>query len=704
MVRIALGPVVLWAIGASAQSLKPPRLIEEAAVEYPAEGAGASRDVEIVVTLDATGAVTSASAGDPADPFAAAALSAARRYRFSPATRDGTPVPSKIRLHIRVTPPSISSSGGHEPPAPPEASGLRPVSPATATQEPSAVPLPDDVRVRGTRTTPSPTLRTMDRREIETMPGTGGDALRTVEALPGVARAPLFSGLLIVRGSAPQDTQVFVDGSAVPLAFHFGGLSAIVPTELLERIDMYPGNYDVAFGRGMGAIVDVGLRSPARDGFHGVAKVDLLDARAVAEAPIDDKTRALVAARRSWVDAWFPSVAKYAELGVVASPVYYDYQAIIERDLGPKTTLHATFLGSHDSLAITLPPDSDPMFNAGNVSNATTFWRAQLRADGRIGDTSRWSTMASLGHDTFSIALGKLYGNDDVVRSAVRAEVDAKVASWLRVRSVDIEFGEFDFDLVFPAIPTPDEPDIGPLFGRAPLHEVSRKAFLDPAAYVALEATPTWRWKVIAGMRGDAFTGVPGVAAQPRLSTRYVLTSADAPKTTAKAAVGLVVQPPQPYENDAVFGTPHIGNNRALHVSAGIEQEIARRVELSLEPFTKSLTDLVSRRPDASAPSGYRYGNEGSGFVYGTELLVKFKPDARFWGWIAYTISRSERRGLPEEELRLFEYDQTHVLSALGSYRLGRGWEAGLRVRYVSGNPTTPVIGVARSSSRGGCA
>jgi hypothetical protein len=44
------------------------------------------------------------------------------------------------------------------------------------------------------------------------MPGTGGDALRAVQNFPGVGRS--INGLLIVRGSTPQDTQIFADARA----------------------------------------------------------------------------------------------------------------------------------------------------------------------------------------------------------------------------------------------------------------------------------------------------------------------------------------------------------------------------------------------------------------------------------------------------------------------------------------------------------
>ena len=69
------------------------------------------------------------------------------------------------------------------------------------------------------------------------------------------------------------------------------------------------------------------------------------------------------------------------------------------------------------------------------------------------------------------------------------------------------------------------------------------------------------------------------------------------------------------------------------------------------------------------------------------------------FGWVAYTISRSERKDRPDQPWRLFRYDQTHILTLVASYKLP-WWnlEVGLRFRYVTGNPTTPQIGGLRDT------
>src|SRR5690606_21094334 len=60
-----------------------------------------------------------------------------------------------------------------------------------------------------------------------------------------------------------------------------------------------------------------------------------------------------------------------------------------------------------------------------------------------------------------------------------------------------------------------------------------------------------------------------------------------------------------------------------------------------------------------------------------------------------------ERRDAPGEPFRLFDYDQTHVLTALASYELGSGFEIGGRVRAATGFPRTPVLGAYYDARRG---
>jgi len=60
---------------------------------------------------------------------------------------------------------------------------------------------------------------------------------------------------------------------------------------------------------------------------------------------------------------------------------------------------------------------------------------------------------------------------------------------------------------------------------------------------------------------------------------------------------------------------------------------------------------------------------------------------------VSYTLSRSEIKDTPGAPWILSNYDQTHLLTLAAAYDFGRGYNVGLRFRYATGFPRTPVMG-----------
>jgi hypothetical protein len=219
-----------------------------------------------------------------------------------------------------------------------------------------------------------------------------------------------------------------------------------------------------------------------------------------------------------------------------------------------------------------------------------------------------------------------------------------------------------------------------------------------PGAYLEAELSPGERARIIPGVRFDYARDSEHFDVGPRIAGRYDIVH-DFPRTTVKGGVGLFYQPPQFQETSGIFGTPGLLSNRAVHYSVGVEQEITRPIEVSIEGFYKNLDRLVTRVPNEFGQ--FTYVNDGKGYVVGAEVLLKYKPDAHFFGWLAYTLSRSTRSNPPDYQTQLFQYDQTHILTLLGSYRLGGGWEFGARFRMVSGSLDTPFVSGVFSADAG---
>ncbi|HLU68310.1 MAG TPA: TonB family protein, partial [Kofleriaceae bacterium] len=179
-----------------------------------------------------------------------------------------------------------------------------------------------DVTIEAERPRKEVNRRSLSVDEITKVAGTiSDDPVLVIENLPGVARAGPIGGQIIVRGSGPEDTGVFINGIGVPLIYHFGGLKSVVPSTVVGGIDFYPGNYSVAYGRAMGGVFDLQLKRLEPDIVHGSADVSVLDTSLYLEVPLGDDAAIAFAGRRSYVDYVLDAtIPEDAGLSLVRAP------------------------------------------------------------------------------------------------------------------------------------------------------------------------------------------------------------------------------------------------------------------------------------------------------------------------------------------------------------------------------------------------
>lgn len=551
-----------------------------------------------------------------------------------------------------------------------------------------------EVTVQGERADREVTRRTIERQELAVVPGTSGDALKAIQAMPGVGRTPAFGGMIVVRGSSPYGTQTFVDGAFVPQIYHFGGLSSIVPTEMIDSIDFYPGNFSAKYGRVTGGIIDVKLREMDRvDGYHGMAQVDLIDARLMLRGPVPlaKKWFFNLGARRSHIDTWIGSVMS-KDAGFRTAPVYYDWQAFAETKPDSRSVFRIGMFGADDRLDMVLKNAIADEPGLGNsLKGELRTMRLQAVYRNHITDALSVQAMASIGLDREFSQFGAVSSVDiDYVPMILRGDVAYKLSDRFLVRAgPDVIVYRYDADVLSLSPPQPGEME-GSHANRPMLQFKEAGYFSAPAAFAEGEWTPNRRLKVLLGGRFDYFSLSNRWDFSPRLNARYDLHQGRR-RTTVKGGIGMFSEPPQITQLIVPFGTAGLKSNRSIHASVGLEQVLSDEVEVSIEAFHKSLDNLVVSAQFADGSNGF--SNVGQGYAYGTETMVRWKPGGRFFGWIAYTMSRSVRKNTPEQPARVFEFDQTHNLTLLGSYDLGRGWRVGGRFRFVSGNPYTPCNG-----------
>ncbi|GMV44096.1 MAG: TonB-dependent receptor [Myxococcales bacterium] len=743
--------------------IRLPELLDFQEATYPPEALaeGVEADVLLQLDVDADGGVTAVEVLEPVGlyGFDEAAVEAARAFRFRPAESASGPVPVRIQYRysftidapppppptpasvvtirgrllergtrapvaaIPVTVPAVGAvaisddEGRFElldvPPGP--ATLLVPPTQYAETSEEVEVPSDGAAEItlylqrdpyasfrtiiQAEELSPQPARRQLAVEEIQKMPGVSGDALKAVQNLPGVARPPFGGGQIVMRGSAPEDTIYRVDGLELPQLYHFGGIYSVFNTDLVESLDTYPGGFSVAHGDGTAGLIDVRLKKGRTDRWGGYFDINVFHAAGYASGPVWEGGSLTLAARRSYIDAILPAVIPDdSKVSFNTAPVYYDYQVKLDTALGPDDDLRVFVFGSDDQLRILLsePSDGSPLVR-GNVTNHFLFHHVHGRWTHRFDRDTTLDTSLLVGTQQLSFDLGKaidfyIYAGD----LSWRFDLTSRLTPHLTLRAgMDSTLTAFRVAITAP-LPPKEGATPSPLGTTETRESNEEGTYLRNALYLEAVGEPTDGLELTAGLRADVYTGAfEDVTFDPRVSARWKVGET----TTLKGGLGMYHRQPAPDETSEAFGNPEITAEQSIQYSVGVEQEIFEGLTVDVQAFYKDLSNLVA--PATDSFGGPPLTNEGSGRVYGGEILVRQQLGKWFWGWVAYTVSRSERKDAATQPIRLFDFDQTHVLTAVASFTLPLEFQVGARFRYATGNPQTPVVGAVFDADTG---
>jgi hypothetical protein len=552
----------------------------------------------------------------------------------------------------------------------------------------------DELEFEGTAQVEAPpreaTRRSVDSQVVQRLPGTRGDALRAIEIMPGVARTSLGEGDPILRGAAAGESQVFLDGIPVPFMFHFGGLTSFMSSRLVEKLDVYPGNFSPRYGRAVGGVIDITARDPATDRLHAVLDLSLIDSSALVEAPVTKQLGFAAAVRRSNIDFVFANFVPDDTYDVVAAPTYFDYQALASYRFDAATQLRLLGYGSRDALELFFSDanDEDPGL-AGSIQGKIQFHRVGLELSSHGANGISGFANVTAGRISLLQHIGEAEQRFDATELYGRAEASFELHRTLRLTAGADFFGWFlagKYHGPQPGSAEGDPSDDDPLAAQRSITVQDDDVVVpQPAVYLELGFRPVSPLLLTPGLRVDYYGELKEARVDPRASARLELTAG----TTLKGGAGYYSQPPQSWQSIPGIGNPELKPFRALQTSLGVEQELGDDAKVTAEGFYKRVSDIVVATENREAP---QFVNEGQGRIYGGELSGEARWRSNGFAYLAYTLSRSERRRAGRD-WRLFDSDQTHVLTLAANQGLGRGWDVGLRFRVVSGNPTTPITG-----------
>jgi TonB family protein len=567
---------------------------------------------------------------------------------------------------------------------------------------------PYETVVEGEREVMEVTKRTIQRAQMQSVPGTFGDPIRVIQTLPGLQRAPFGLGLLLVRGSNPDDTGIFVDGHEVPSLFHFLGGPSIFNAEMLDSLDFYPGGFPGRFGRHHGGVVALETRPTSDDGFHGSAKVDFIDSGGYMRTPITKDIDVAFAGRRSYIDAFLGFFVPQPSAGGqrIVTPVYYDYQGRIDWNLHQDGKLSLFVIGSSDALHVLNQDNSTTV--STNLNSSVDFFRVIATYARPLGGDLKLTISPAWGRDTISftgaqaMAAGP-FTSLDVVNSTLsyRMRVNGRLSEHLILDTgLDVLSRVTSYNAL---IPIDDNIRNSSGIDIPPSNVFRGSQMIGVGEYIDLGVDVTNNLRLIPTLRLDEYLldGESRASIDPRLVGRLKLS----PEWTLKAYVGQFSEPPQPEALDRRFGNVNVGLEHGYHSGIGYEWRPDRLWSIDSEVYYEYRNHLVVFSDQVTTSNGIvtyqNFNNDGIQYSEGVEVLIKREISPHAYGYLSYTYSRSKQQNHPDSVLAASAFDQPHVLNAVASWKPGGGWELGARLQFASGRPDTPVIGATYDADAG---
>jgi TonB family protein len=543
--------------------------------------------------------------------------------------------------------------------------------------------------------------------EIKQVPGTFGDPFRVVQALPGVGSVVSLLPFPIVRGSSPSSTGFLLDGTRVPLLYHLLSGPSVIHPEFIDEIQFYPGGAPAPYGGYTGGIID-GRTVRARPDEHLIdLDANLLQVGGFVREPIKPIGATVTAAGRYGYPGFLLGLATNQ-----LSLSYWDYQ--LRLDGGNARDGWTVFLfGARDELdtvaSTVAPGTANPPLTPSLVLG---FHRVDLRLHHAFGSLET-VTRAVLGYDhTFSNG------------------IDFSV--WTVEPSISLHWKQSE-SLTFNGGLLGSFHDVnqggGAIANANPLSAITAdiKKFYVASAFAETLWRPTPRWLIRPGVRADGYQDdtAKKLGVDPRLTLRYKLADRDLPDVRPgsddsavwlKASAGIYHQPPR-----FVLPLPGLdmmplkyGLLRSYQTSLGVEVPLEQRFQFSTEAyfnymdptiFDLSVNDATaintpnSTLVPASIVTPAMDGQEfidrltkpQTGRAYGLEFLLRRQSKTGVFGWVSYTLSRSER--YRDGGWAPYDFDRAHLVNVVAGLPLRRNWDIGMRWQYQSGRPTTTTAG-----------
>ncbi len=551
----------------------------------------------------------------------------------------------------------------------------------------------DELIISGEKNAPSTDIRP-DTELLLNVAGAGFDPLAAILSLPGVTFASDYTSEPAVRGSAPDDNGYYVDFIPARYVFHIFGHS-IFNHNLIHSFDLYPAAFSSQYSNATGAIIDVALRDPKQQDFTTTIDASFIGTGALIESRITDNQAFYMSYRRSLIDLFIQDEEDIEDedsgINVDQIPVSDDYQVKYTWDINARHRFTALATGASDEVAATFQESSnlaltDPDFT-GAASVNTRFDSQGLAWDWN-SKSNRQNSKLILTHtsdaDDLSYGTGQ-YLDVETDRLMIRGHYDLQLGR-KHALTIGGSIEKTEYQLLLNA----KIPACTSLDPYCPTIDAPRLTFETEfdlkTSIVYLE--DEWQIADSLYLRSGIHYLTDNYLNHSDIEPRIRLEFEPTENWQLYLAYGHYSQLPQPEEISPIIGNDSLEYIQSTHSVLGLKQLFGNEWSWQVDLYYKDLENL----PLANTVN--RYTNDASGTAYGLEVLLNKKLTDNVYGWLAVSLSHTERKNDVTDQTSEFAYDKPLIVNLVGNYKLTENIIFGIKWSIQSGSLYTPIIDV----------
>ena len=539
-------------------------------------------------------------------------------------------------------------------------------------------------------------------KQIERIPSVGSepDFAQYVQVLPGVIFTGDQGGQLYIRGGAPIQNKVLLDGMVVYNPFHSIGFFSVFDSDIIRSADVFTGGFNAEYGGRISSVMDIITKDGNKNRQSGKISASTFGSKLLLEGPIfksEDQSKTsmsyVFSAKTSYIRE--SSKVLYSYVDSVGIPFSFnDFYGKLS--LNTENGSKINFFGFRFTDNVKYKALSRFNWNSGGIGSNIIL----------VPSGSPFLFKVNFSYSKYEITLKE---SDGLPRNSEINGFNLGLSFNYFIGKDELNYGietygfKTDFNYYNAVGRLIDQIQNTTELGAFVKYKIARNKYvLEP------------------GFRLQYYASLPQISPEPRLGFKYIINdklryklatgfysqnfiSANSDRDVVNLFYGFLSSPekgdlPEKFDGKLVKQSLQ----RAAHIVSGIEYDINNNFDVNIEGYFKRNIQLLNvNRNKIFDDTGDNWQVPDllkkdfiveNGDAYGADITIKYEYKRNYL-WLTYSLGFVDRYDGFITYAPI--YDRRHNINILATRTLGKNldWEISARWNFGSGFPYSKTAG-----------